>query len=105
MTDEKQFGLTVEKPGAFKRSLNAVPELLPDDAQKATIEVESKKKEVDKDKKESPLEADPETLHTTDPQENMEGPISSIMQKIKESGEANDVVSKKEADRTKDENT
>ncbi|MBC7903883.1 MAG: ester cyclase [Gemmatimonadaceae bacterium] len=30
---------------------------------------------------------DPETLHTTDPQEHMEGPISSLMQNIKEKAE------------------
>ena len=27
---------------------------------------------------------DPETLHTTDPQEHMKGPISSLMQKTKD---------------------
>ena len=58
-----------------------------------------------KDKKKSPLEAEPETLQTTDPQENMEGPVSSIMQSIKEAGEANDDESKEEADRKKDKNT
>ena len=51
------------------------------------------------------LEPDPETLHTTDPQEEMKGPISSIMQTIKEEGEVSDVVTKKEADKKKDENT
>ena len=30
------------------------------------------------------IKPDPETLHTTDPQENMKGPISSLMQGIKE---------------------
>ena len=107
MTDEKQTGLTEEKSYAFKRGHDAVLELLPADEQKekATIAVESEEKEEDKDKKESPLEADSKTLQTTDPQENMEGPISSIMQTIKEGGEANDVISKKEADRKKDENT
>ena len=28
---------------------------------------------------ETVLQPDPETLHTTDPQDNMEGPISSLM--------------------------
>ena len=65
---------------------------------------QSKDKIKDEDKKKSSLEADPETLHTTDPQENMEGPLSSIMQSIKESGEANDKESKEEADRKKEKN-
>ena len=30
---------------------------------------------------------DPETLHTTDPQEHMSGPISSTMQNLKENAE------------------
>lgn len=30
---------------------------------------------------------DPETLHTTDPQEHMKGPISSLMQGIKKEAE------------------
>ncbi len=38
----------------------------------------------------APLNPEPETLHTTDPQEHMEGPVSSIMQNIKETGEEND---------------
>jgi hypothetical protein len=84
MTDEKQTGLIEEN---------------------TTMVVESKEKEVAKGKKVSPLETDSKTLQTTDPEENMEGPISSIMQTIKEGGEANDVVSKEEADRKKDENT
>ena len=35
-------------------------------------------------------EPDPETLHTTDPQEHMEGPISSLMQKTREGADKND---------------
>ena len=53
-----------------------------------------------KDKDESPLKPDPETLHTTDPQENMEGPISSIMQKITHSDDK--AESKEEADDNKE---
>ena len=56
----------------------------------------------DKEKKETPLKPDPETLHTTDPQENMEGPVSSVMQNIKE--EAEDNESKEAADSKKDKN-
>ena len=59
-----------------------------------------------KDKKEKdPLKPDPETLHTTDPQEEMEGPVSSVMQNLKESAEENDEESKREADKKKDKNT
>jgi hypothetical protein len=53
--------------------------------------------------KDSPLKPDEETLHTTDPQEHMEGPISSVMQNIKEEAEENDET-KEEADRKKDRN-
>jgi hypothetical protein len=107
MTDKKQTGLTEEKSVAFKRGHDIVSKLLPaaEQNETATIVDESEEKKEDKDKKESFLEPDSETLKTTDPQENMEGPISSIMQNIKEQGEANDVISKKEADKKKDENT
>ena len=60
-----------------------------------------------KDKKNKPapaLQPDPETLHTTDPQEHMKGPMSSTMQNIKDEANKNDRVSKEEADRKKDEN-
>jgi len=56
----------------------------------------------DKEKKETPLKPDPETLHTTDPQENMEGPVSSVMQNIKEGAENNET--KEAADKKKDKN-
>jgi hypothetical protein len=48
------------------------------------------KKKEDKKKKDPLLKPDPETLHTTDPQEKMEGPVSSIVQNIKEEAEDND---------------
>lgn len=44
---------------------------------------------------------EPETLHTTDPQEHMEGPISSLMHNTGHSFDSD--KSKKEADREKDE--
>ena len=44
---------------------------------------------------------DAETLHTTDPQENMKGPVSSMIKGAGESFETN--KSKDEADREKDE--
>lgn len=43
---------------------------------------------------------DAETLHTTDPQENMEGPVSSLMHKTGESFDTDET--KEEADREKD---
>lgn len=52
----------------------------------------SKKKE----KNDSALKPDPETLHTTDPQEKMEGPVSSIMQSIKEEAEENEEKDKED---------
>lgn len=48
------------------------------------------------------LEPDPETLNTTDPQENMKGPVSSAMHKILDATEPNE--SKKEADEKRDKN-
>lgn len=36
------------------------------------------------------LKPDPETTHTTDPQEHMEGPISSLMKKTEKSFESED---------------
>jgi hypothetical protein len=42
---------------------------------------------------------------STDPQEKMEGPISSVVQNIKEGAEENDDESKEEADKKKDKNT
>ncbi len=63
---------------------------------------DKKNKNAGKDKKDAPLKPDPETLHTTDPQENMEGPISSVMQNIKEGAE--DDETKESADKKKDKN-
>ena len=55
------------------------------------------------DKKEkSPLAPESDTLQKTDPQENMEGPVSSIMQNIKDGAEKNNNESKEEADEEKD---
>ena len=43
-----------------------------------------------KKKQDTPIsKPDPETLHKTDPQENMEGPISSLVQGVKEEVEEN----------------
>ena len=51
--------------------------------------------------KDAPVKPEPETLHTTDPQEHMEGPISSLMHKTGESFDTNE--SKEEADQKKKE--
>ena len=49
---------------------------------------EDLEKEADKEINEnSPLKPDPETLHTTDPQEHMEGPVSSLVQEVKKEAE------------------
>lgn len=48
----------------------------------------------------SPVQPDPETLNKTDPQDNMEGPVSSIMQKIGEASESEET--KAEADQKKE---
>ncbi|GGH73329.1 hypothetical protein HNQ91_003630 [Filimonas zeae] len=42
------------------------------------------KKEQQKDNKDAAVQPDPETLHTTDPQEHMEGPVSSLVKKAAE---------------------
>jgi len=53
-------------------------------------------------KEDSALKPEPDTLHTTDPQEHMEGPISSLMHKTGKSLDTDET--KKEADKEKDEN-
>lgn len=57
----------------------------------------------DNDNKDAAVKPDPETLHTTDPQEHMDGPVSSIMQNIAGSAEENDSKSKEQADKERDE--
>lgn len=57
----------------------------------------------DKDNKDAAVKPAPETLHTTDPQEHMEGPVSSLVQGVKEKVEENDGKSKEDADKEKDE--
>ena len=57
-----------------------------------------------KDKTKPALKPDPETLHKTDPQEHMEGPVSSVMQNIADSSENNNAETKAEADKKKDRN-
>jgi len=47
------------------------------------------------------VQPDPETLHTTDPEEHMEGPVSSAMQKIKDKAEKNDKQDREENEKEK----
>jgi len=58
--------------------------------------IDQEKEELKKksDKKDPAIKPDQETLHTTDPQEHMEGPISSIVQAVKEKADENDDVEK-----------
>ena len=63
-----------------------------------------KNKKEEKDKKHQGLEPDPETLHTTDPQEHMKGPVSSFMKKIEKKAEEDNKETKEEADKKKEEN-
>ncbi|MEO6668810.1 MAG: hypothetical protein ABIN36_05000 [Ferruginibacter sp.] len=54
------------------------------------------------DNKDSSVKPEPETLHTTDPQEHMEGPISSLIKKAGESFGTS--KSQEEADEEKEKN-
>ena len=47
------------------------------------------------DNKDAAVKPDEETLHTTDPQEHMEGPISSLVQGTKEELETDEDDDKK----------
>ena len=59
-----------------------------------------KDKKKEQNKKSKP---NPKTLHTSDPQENMKGPVSSFMQNVKHIAEKNDEESKEEATKKRDE--
>jgi hypothetical protein len=51
--------------------------------------IDKKKKE--EEKHDNPVsQPDPETLHKTDPQENMEGPVSSLLNNAKDKLEENE---------------
>ena len=53
----------------------------------------------DPSNKDAAIKSDPGTTNTTDPQEHMEGPLSSLMQKIEGKAEEND---KKDAEEKND---
>ena len=50
----------------------------------------NKNEQPKKDNKDAIVKPDPETLHTTDPQEHMKGPVSSLMQDVKKEAEKED---------------
>jgi hypothetical protein len=56
-----------------------------------------------KDEEKPAIKPDPETLHKTDPQDNMKGPISSLVNGVKDVVEKNDKESQAEATRKRDE--
>ncbi|MEO8112004.1 MAG: hypothetical protein ABI594_18290 [Ginsengibacter sp.] len=59
------------------------------------MENEKQKEEELKDQqKQALLKSDPETLHTPDPQEHMEGPVSSLMHGIAEGFDDKDAEKK-----------
>ena len=62
-----------------------------------------KKSEQDQQHQDAPVKPDAETLNTTDPQENMEGPLSSLMNGAKDKIENQD-DSKEAADRKREKN-
>lgn len=57
----------------------------------------------DQSNKNASVRPDPKTLHKTDPQDNMEGPVSSLMHNTGEKFET--AETKKEANEKKDKNT
>lgn len=64
------------------------------------METNKKQDSAKEQNKDAALKPDPKTLHTSDPQDEMEGPISSLVQGVKE-GMENDET-KEEADEKKD---
>lgn len=71
-------------------------------SQSIIMKYERNDKEINERKGENDsLKPDPETLHKSDPQENMEGPVSSVMHKTGEAFEKTE-ESKKEADEKRD---
>lgn len=56
-----------------------------------------------KEQQTSDIKPDPETLHTTDPQDSMKGPLSSLVNSAKETIEEGN-ENKAEADEEKEEN-
>lgn len=66
------------------------------------MEKDKQEKDRNEQRENSSLQPDPGTLHKTDPQENMEGPVSSAMHKTGEAFESDE--SQEEADRNREKN-
>ena len=64
------------------------------------MEQSNKSHSNNKDEQTSNVKPDEETLHTTDPQEKMEGPVSSIANRINDGMKGD--VSQEEADQKKE---
>ena len=62
---------------------------------------DAENKDPKKENESGAIKPDPETLHTTDPQEHMEGPISSLVQSAKETMEEEDGDDKQEEKKDK----
>jgi len=59
--------------------------------------ITDKKKQEEKEKQDNPVsQPDPETLHKTDPQENMKGPVSSLINKAADKIEENEEKDKED---------
>lgn len=63
---------------------------------------EKDKKAAQEQNKDAAVKPEPETLHTTDPQKNMEGPISSLVKGTGKTLESNET--REEADEKKEKN-
>lgn len=64
------------------------------------MEDKEESKSAKEQNKDAAVKPEPETLGTPDPQEKMEGPISSLVQGVKEGMQSNET--KEEADEKKD---
>ena len=53
-------------------------------------------KKLKKGNEDASIQPDEETLHTTDPQDNMKGPVSSLMNEVKEDVEDLDKKEKRD---------
>lgn len=94
MKDKQIFKMAKENQVKAQKDA-ATPKAWPADKQEEEFVAGQKEKTAD--------ETEPNIA--TDPQENMEGVLSSIVQKIKETSNPSADESKEEADKIKDENT
>lgn len=103
MTDKEIYILAKEIAMQAKKDLNSseekstTPEVWPVDQQQEGSIEEQKEKEKTPD--------EPDKQYSSDPQDSMEGVLSTIVQKVKESSNPSSNESKEDADKKKDENT